>query len=284
MTTVVSHQLPHHRIIFLQWFSSHVSQELDGARGLWHISKNSIASGHESTEDSARLLLTMSPSLACDAGTRWGHVQVVGQFYQRGSVCYQNGRLSLCRSANQVFASQPTRLFLHGFYTRGSLIELWVFDRSGLYSSRVFDVQKESTQFLSVILSYQRMTDQELVKLGIIETDIDGGYMMIDSTDMPSSRKIYLESDPVASREDIVRTGTTCYWVRMPESRQWNSTLKFKWRWARERLENELLELAKKNCVWGAVSLDYYKELESTANLRRGLRWGGTEKIHQSAR
>lgn len=127
---------------FLHWFSNYISRELDGARGLWHISKDSTASGHESTDDSARLLLAMSPSSACDAVTRWGHVQVIGQFYQRGRVYYQDGLLSLCRSAHLVFASQPTRLFLHGFYIRGSLIELWVFDRSGLYCSHVFDIQK----------------------------------------------------------------------------------------------------------------------------------------------
>lgn len=266
---------------FLQWFSNYVSRELDGARGLWHISKDSTASGHEGTDDGARLLSAMSPSPACDAdaGTIWGHVQVIGQFYQRGCVYYQDGLLSLCRSAHLVFASQPTRLFLHGFYIRGSLIELWVFDRSGLYCSHVFDVQKDFIQFLTIILSYQRMTDQDLGKLDIIKTDIGGSYMMLDSAEMPSSRKMYLESEPVASREGLVGTGTTCYRVRTPASRRWNSILKFKWRWARERPENELLQLATENCVWGAVSLDYYKELESTADLRRRLRWGAQRRF-----
>ncbi|OAA46118.1 serine/threonine-protein kinase Sgk2 [Metarhizium rileyi] len=257
---------------FLQWFSTYASRELDGARGLWHISQDSIASGHESTKGSARLLLAICPSPAYNynhnIGTRWGHIQVIGQFYQHGCVCYQDGLLSLCWSAHQVFASQPTRLFLHGFYIRGSLIELWIFDRSGLYCSRVFNVQKDFNQFLSVILSYQQMTDEDLGKLDMIKTDIDGSYIMIHSAEMPSARKIYLESEPVASRQDLVGTGTTCYRVRMSESRRWSSILKFKWRWARERPENELLELAKKNCVWGAVSLDYYEELEKeTSNF-----------------
>jgi hypothetical protein len=50
------------------------------------------------------------------------------------------------------------------------------------------------------------------------------------------------------------------YRVRLPESRRWNSVLKLKWRWARERPENELLQLANESCVWDAVSLNYYKE------------------------
>jgi hypothetical protein len=123
------------------------------------------------------------------------------------------------------------------------------------------------------------MTDQDLGKSNIIETDKGGSYVVLDNVAMPSLGKLYLESQPIASREGLVGTGTTCYRARMPDSNRWNYVLKFKWRWARERPEDELLKLAKKKCVWGAVSLDYYKEIESTANLRRGLRWGTHRKF-----
>lgn len=39
-------------------------------------------------------------------------------------------------------ASQPTRLFLHGFYMRGSLIGLCIFDRFGLYYSDLLETEK----------------------------------------------------------------------------------------------------------------------------------------------
>ena len=263
---------------FLHWFSNYVSRELDGARGSWHISSSNVAPEHECADDGAHLLLAMPTSPASNAQTRWDHVQVVGQFYHRGCI-YQDGLLRLCRSAHQVFASQPTRLFLHGFYMRRSLIELWAFDRSGLYCSDVFDFRKDFIQFLSIILSYQRMTDQDLGKINMIETDKEGSYIILDSVVMPSLGKLYLENQPIASREGLVGTGTTCYRARMPDSNRWNYVLKFKWRWARERPEDELLKLVKKKCVWGAVSLDYYKEVESTANLRRGLRWGTHRKF-----
>lgn len=274
------HQLPHHPTISYNGFpTNYVSRELDGARGSWHISSGNVEPEHESDDDGARLLLTMPTSPASSVQTRWDHVQVIGQFYHLGCVCYKDGLLRLCRSAHQVFASQPTRLFLHGFHIRGSLIELWVFDRSGLYCSDVFDFQKDFIQFFSIILSYQRMTDQDLGKTNIIETDNGGSYIILDSVVMPSLGKLYLESQPIASRDDLVGTGTTCYRARMPDSDRWSYVLKFKWRWARERPEDELLKLAKKQCVWGAVSLDYYEELESTANLRRGLRWGTHRKF-----
>ncbi|KAJ2990636.1 hypothetical protein NUW58_g2849 [Xylaria curta] len=254
---------------FLQWFSSYLSRELDGARGLWHI--------NETADDGACLLLAMPASSASNVRTSWDHVQVIGQFYRR-SVCYRDGLLRLCRSARQVFSSQPTRLFLHGFYIRGVLIELWAFDRSGLYCSDVFDVQKDFPQFLNIILSYQQMTDYDLGKLSIIETDTGGNYIVLDSVG-----KLYLESQPIAFRDRLVGTGTTCYRARSPDSNRWSCIVKFKWRWGKERPENELLTLAKEKRVWGAVSLDYYKELESTANLRAGIRWGTHRKFTESS-
>ncbi|KAI1422663.1 FunK1 protein kinase [Xylaria sp. FL1777] len=264
---------------FPEWFSNYVSRELDGARGSWHMSRDNVAPKSESASDGARLLLSIPNPPASNVQTRWDHVQVVGQFYRRGSVCYRDGLLQLCRSAHQVFASQPTRLFLHGFYIRGSLIELWVFDRTGLYCSDVFDVRKEFNQFLSAILSYQRMTDQDLGKSNIIETDKGGNYITLDSVGVPSLRKLYLESQPIASRKHLVGTATTCYRARTPDSTRWDYVVKFKWRWARDRPEDELLTLVKKKRVWGAISIDCYKELESTANLRRGLRWGTHRKF-----
>lgn len=264
---------------FLQWFSDYMSRELDGARGSWQVSNGDVAQEHKSNNDGARLLLTMPTPPASNVQTRWDHVQVIGQFYHRGCVSYQDGLLRLCRSAYQVFASQPTRLFLHGFYIRGSLIEFWVFDRSGLYCSDLFDIHKDFIQFLSIILSYQRMTDQDLGKSNIIKTDKSGSYIVLDSVAMPSLGKLYLETQPITCREGLVGTGTTCYRAKMPDSDRWNYVLKFKWRWARDRAEDELLKLAKKKCVWGAISLDYYNEIESTANLRRGLRWGTHRKF-----
>lgn len=264
---------------FLQWFSNYMSRELDGARGSWHVSSADIAPEHEGDDDGAHFLLTMPTSPTSNVQTRWEDVQVVGQFYHRVGVCYQDGLLRLSRSAHHVFASQPTRLFLHGFYIRGSLIELWVFDRSGLYCSDLFDIHKDFIQFLSIFLSYQRMTDQDLGKSNIIETDNGGMYVILDSVSMPSLGKLYLESQPIASRQRLVGTGTTCYRARLPDSNQWNYVLKFKWRWARDLPEDELLNLAKEKGVWGAVSVDYYKEIESTANLRRGLRWGTHRKF-----
>lgn len=234
---------------FLGWFSVSVSRQTDGARGSWHISGGDVALKNGITDDGARLLLTISATLIPPSPMTWDYVQVIGQFYNSGCVSYREGLLQLCRSAHQVFAAQPTRLFLHGFYIRGSLIEFWVFDRSGLYCSEVFDMQRDLMQFGSIILNYSRMTDQDLGQSEIIQEDKGGSYITLEGMAEPSPGKLYLESHPIASREGIVGPRTTCYRARVPDSNRWDYIIKFKWRWARERPEDELLKLSKEKCV-----------------------------------
>ncbi|KAI0187677.1 hypothetical protein EV127DRAFT_141306 [Xylaria flabelliformis] len=74
--------------------------------------------------------------------------------------------------------------------------------------------------------------------------DEGGSYISIDSAVMPSLGKLYLEGRPVASCERLMGNGTACYRGKTPDSDQRNCFLKFKWRWARERPEDELLKVA----------------------------------------
>lgn len=218
---------------FLQWFSSLVLRDLDRARGLWNLSSYTISPKHLNGDNGTRLLMTMPSLPASDRQTEcgWENAEVIGQFYHHSCICYQDGLLHLCRSSRRVFASQPTRLFLHGFYIRGSLVEFWVFDRSGLYCSDLFDIRRETgfIQFLSIILSYQLLTDQDLGRNSVLETHKSRGYLILDSVAMPSLSRLYLESRPIACRAGLVGSGATCYRARLPDSNRWDYVLKFKW-------------------------------------------------------
>ncbi|KGQ07986.1 hypothetical protein BBAD15_g6689 [Beauveria bassiana D1-5] len=88
------------------------------------------------------------------------------------------------------------------------------------------------------------------------------------------SKAIQLQPDKALLVQARPATGP-----KKPDSHDWNYALKLKWQWARDRPENELLNLAKEKRVWGAVSVKYCKELETTANLRRSLRWGTQRKF-----
>ena len=209
------------RDCFLQWFSSFASEELDGARGLWHT---------ELISGGAHLFLTPSANFNPSAKNAWLDVQVIGYFCLDSSVGYQDGLLSLCKHAQKVFTSQPTRLFLHGLYVRGSLIELWIFDRSGIYCCQVFDIQDEFVRFLSLVLCYRLMMDKDLGRSNIIKNGEAGNFILLDDADDTYLEKLYLEDQTIALSEDLIGEGTTCYRAKLPDSDTWDYVIKFKWR------------------------------------------------------
>lgn len=262
---------------FPEKFSILSQEERAGARGTWHTIGATPSShiGNGTTH-----LLTRSPkAFEPLAKHSWRDVQIVGQVCRESSPTssYQAGLLELCGHARKVFASQPaTRLFLHGFYIHGSVVELWVFDRSGLYSSEALELGVDGAQIASILRSYRLMTDQELgINSDVVKLDDDdgGSFVTLENGSPPSLARLYLQDEPVSLRQALVGVGTVCYKARSPASDRWDYVVKFKWRWARSRREDEVLLLAQEKQVSNVVSLVYYKEFMSTADLRSGLRW-----------
>ena len=67
--------------------------------------------------------------------------------------------LQLARYMRDAFTAQPTRRFVHGFFLHDTTMELWVFDRSGPYSSGEFDIHEEPEKFIQAIAGYAMMDD-----------------------------------------------------------------------------------------------------------------------------
>jgi hypothetical protein len=61
-----------------------------------------------------------------------------------------------------VFGSQLERRFVPGLTIGGSVMRLWVFDRSGPDNSEKFDIHNEPERFIRVIAGYTLMMDAEL--------------------------------------------------------------------------------------------------------------------------
>ena len=250
---------------FVQWFSSFPSDQLGGASSSWHT---------ETSCGGAHLFLTRSAMLNPSTKIAWRDVQAIGHLCLDDSINYQNGLLRLCEHAQKVFMSQPTRHYLHGLYVRKSLVEAWIFDRSGIYCCQAFNWQEEFVRFSSLVLNYRFMTDKNLGISDIIKSSEAGSYITLDNASVPFLQKLYLEDQTIALSEDIVGEGTTCYRAKKLGSQRWDFVVKFKWRPASKRPEEELLQLAKEKNAWGVVSLDYSKAIDSTANLRRGFQFG----------
>ncbi|KAK4106727.1 hypothetical protein N658DRAFT_563488 [Parathielavia hyrcaniae] len=221
---------------FLRLFPLFGSPRPKSARNSWHLNSGS-----------AHIFLARSATLDLSAEAGWRDVQAV------------NGLLVLCGHACRVFASQPTRLFLHGFYVCGPLMELWVFDRSGIYSRGSIDMRGGSADILPLMLGYQLMADKDLGQSTIIKRDNSGNFITLENATIAGMEKVYLEDSPIALSRELGK---------------WTYVVKFKWRRAQDRPEERLLKLAKQRKAWGVVSLEYHKEVDSTANLRHGLHNG----------
>ncbi|KAL2192746.1 hypothetical protein P885DRAFT_64684 [Corynascus similis CBS 632.67] len=66
------------------------------------------------------------------------------------------------RYVREVFAAQGTRRFVLGFTLCGSLIRVWVFDRLGGIASEHFDINKDGLRFVSTILGFLWMSEEQL--------------------------------------------------------------------------------------------------------------------------
>jgi hypothetical protein len=93
----------------------------------------------------------------------WSNVLVIREHKQNPN---EDGStktlLQLAGYAREVFRSQLDRRFVPGFTICRSVMRLWVFNRSGPYSSEKFDIYKELERFVRVITSYALMTNAEL--------------------------------------------------------------------------------------------------------------------------
>ncbi|KAH6892888.1 hypothetical protein B0T10DRAFT_400019 [Thelonectria olida] len=196
----------------------------------------------------------------------WAEVQVVGQFQVNPDYGYVPGFLHLCRCAREVFRSQPTRLFLHGFYVIGSKMELWMFDRSGLYGSEPFDVRDDLERLITIVSGYSRMSDTELGINPLILLDDAGKYILAEVGDGPEVCKFYLEGEPIAFPQTIVSQGSTCYRARLPASTKSEFVLKLSWRSGVRSPEEKMLRLAKDRKVWGAVQLISHQPIKNTCD------------------
>jgi hypothetical protein len=161
-------------------------------------------------------------------------------------------------------------------------MELWMFDRSGLYSCEKFSIHQDPHRFIKIVAGYSLMSDQELGVNTHIKGDKIGKYILFKEGKEKEER-IYLEDKPIASQKAIVCRGTTCYRAKMSDSEEWEYVVKFAWRSDKRPSEGQLLKLAKERKVWGVAELCGHQDLETIHDLRQGLQFGKS-KTFRSAR
>lgn len=103
------------------------------------------------------------PSRTKDGQFYYKHVLVVGeQKRSLNAADFKACLLQLTRHVRGVFDDQSMRRFVHAFTVKPTTMELWVFDRSGAYSSGEFDIHREPEKFARALVAYATMDDESM--------------------------------------------------------------------------------------------------------------------------
>lgn len=174
--------------------------------------------------------------------------------------------LQLARYMRDAFTAQPTRRFIHGFFLHGTIMELWVFDQSGPYSSGEFDIHEEPEKFIGVIMGYAMMDDKELGLDTFIELDDTGQSITISRDATGKEDRMQLNEAPFIKQRAIVCQGTTCF-----HSSYQADVIKFSWTSDKRPPEADHLRLAHEKGVEGIAKLIRYQRITSISELRQRI-------------
>ncbi|KAI0400036.1 serine/threonine-protein kinase Sgk2 [Xylaria palmicola] len=182
--------------------------------------------------------------------------------------------LQLGSAVRNVFAAQPTRLFVHAFTLTGTEMETWVFDRSGPYSGATFDIHEKPEKFIQVMCGYLMMSDEELGLDTFIEERDNGLFVAVPVEGRGTKRKREFELDPkpMSYQRAIVCRGTSCFLAKAKGTSGYDRVVKYSWTSSMRPPEADLLRKANERGVKGLANLvGYQEEITSISKLRKDL-------------
>ncbi|KAI3331263.1 serine/threonine-protein kinase Sgk2 [Ustulina deusta] len=260
--------IPAERLVW-DWFRSLEDSALSGAPHKLYTTKTA----HQFKERKGQMdLFFQMPAPEASGIFEYKHVLVVGE--QKSS--YDTGRfkadfLQLTRLVRGVFIDQPTRRFVHAFTISASMMELWVFDRSGAYSSGAFDIHDKPDTFARALVGYATMDNDAMGLDTFIEREGMHHYVTVSDIDSNETRIRLLR--PIVRQKAIVCRGTTCY------ETQDSNVAKFSWASDKRELEVEQLRLAETRGVKGVASVVAHRQITTIAELREGLEFRERHKF-----
>ena len=196
----------------------------------------------------------------------WKDIQVIGEHKSNPNFAFKPLHLQMSRYVREAFIAQPTRRFVHGFTLRGASMELWVFDRSGCFSSGSFDIHEQPQRFIGAIVGYAMMTDEELGLDTFIQWGTEGRFVDIKEFATEQKKRLELEMNPFSKRRAIVSRGTSCY-----RTSDLKNVVKFSWTSTGRPLEEFYLRKAQEQRVKGIATLIGQSSITSIGEMREGL-------------
>ncbi|CAD6500142.1 BgTH12-04245 [Blumeria graminis f. sp. triticale] len=203
----------------------------------------------------------------------WEKVKALGEFtISPGENQRKRNIVQLSRSVREVFCAQPLRRFLHGFCLFEEDFELWLFDRSGAYSSGPKNIVRNKKLFVRAISSYLLMSDEELgCDMSILHHGEDK-FVQFPKIGKDPGQSFEIKSNPIVQPMRLITRGTTCY-----ETKDKLKVIKYSWTSSEENTEIDFLNIAKSvrgvvNCLASEVIYETKSHLDDL-NLLRAIPW-----------
>lgn len=248
----------------LEWWFAFQKEFLADARGVYYTSMSKDLTGAEARRQLDIFIKPESDSILKTVHD-WEDLEVIGELRESDKE-WKVKLLQLGRYMRDAFTIYPTRRFVHGFTLLGFTMELWVFDRSGPYSSGPFDIHKEPEKFIRAIAGYTMMSDEELGLDIFMERDGEDRFITIAEDVTGKEKRLHLERDPIVIQRAIVCRGTNCYRTKDSEH-----VVKFSWTSDKRPPEADHLRLARERGVDGVAKLPGYHRITSINEMREGL-------------
>ena len=246
------------------WLSRFQDEGLTDARNVFYRTQKT--SDFTGTEPLRQLdIFFKHRNRPTDGKHNWKDVLIVGEHKQSDDRVIDY-LVQLGGYVREVFAVQPTRRFVHGFILSGTKMELWVFDRSGPYSSGKFDIHAEPESFVRALAGYAMMSDDELGLDAFLQQEDGGPFVAVTEDASGATQRFGLEPEPFVRQRAVICRGTTCF-----RTRDGANVVKFSWTSDKRKPEAEHLRLAREKGVRGIANLLGYQRITSIQDLRKGL-------------
>ncbi|KAI0407390.1 serine/threonine-protein kinase Sgk2 [Xylaria palmicola] len=196
------------------------------------------------------------------SGFSYKNVVVVGK-QKKSNESPKENFLQIARHTRNVFTEQPTRRFVHAFTLCSSMLECWVFGRSGAYSSGLINIHERQRDFVRAFVGYSTMDDDTMG----LDTFIRNDYIILDNLN-GGEIKLHL-GKRIAKQEAIISRGTTCYTAHN------GCVAKFSWASNKQELAAEVnhLRLAKQKGVKGVARMVAHCRITTITEIREGLKF-----------
>ncbi|KAL3584669.1 hypothetical protein FPOAC2_14450 [Fusarium poae] len=211
-----------------------------------------------------------------DSRCHWSQILVPGELKSNPSADKASmAWLDLGRYAREVLAAQNDRRFVLGFTICGSLMRVWAFDRLGGIASEQFDINKDGRQFVSTILGFLWMNEEQLGFDPTIMTANGERFIEVDRNG--STERIII--DEVMQRAPCIAGRATTCWKAHPEGRpEMLLVIKDSWQYPERDEEGELLREATDKGVVNVARYYHHETVQIDGadddirnNVRRGL-------------